>query len=201
MLAVDKDEIEPEILGDRDDVDRLVRGFKLMRAILQQPALASLGPKEAPGSAQAITDEQIEQFIRDRADTIYHPAGSCRMGLGPFDVVDARLRVHGVQGLRVVDASVMPQLVSGNSNAPVIMIAEKAADMIRADAQNPMLRSSFYLEIALLWGLAFALVLETWGAGPWVVPAMLVTLVLFVFLGNVRAAAIVAAVIPLSLSA
>ena len=127
--------IDPNFLGDRDDVDRLVRGFKLMRAILQQPALASLGPKEAPGSARAITDEQIEQFIRDRADTIYHPAGSCRMGLGPFDVVDARLRVHGVQGLRVVDASVMPQLVSGNSNAPVIMIAEKAADMIRADAR------------------------------------------------------------------
>ena len=87
-----------------------------------------------PKSAGAKTDLQIEQFIRDNADTIYHPVGTCRMGSGPMDVVDAQLRVHGLQGLRVVDASIMPRVVGGNTNAPVMMIAEKAADMIKAAA-------------------------------------------------------------------
>jgi choline dehydrogenase-like flavoprotein len=123
---------DPNFLGDPDDVQRLIRGFKLMRRIMAQPALADLGARELPASASAQSDAQIEQFIRNHADTIYHPSGSCRMGPGPLDVVDAQLRVHGLQGLRVVDASIMPQLVSGNTNAPVIMIAEKAADMIKA---------------------------------------------------------------------
>lgn len=128
--------IDPNLLGDRDDMDRLMRGFKLMRHILNQPALAQYGTKEVPSSARAQTDMEIEHFIRDHADTIYHPAGSCRMGPGEMDVVDTRLRVHGLQGLRVVDASIMPRVVSGNTNAPVIMIAEKAADMIKADARR-----------------------------------------------------------------
>lgn len=125
--------IDPNFLAERDDMDRLVRGFKLMRHILSQPALAGLGGRELAISAAARSDQEIEQYIRGHADTIYHPAGSCRMGPGPTDVVDARLRVHGLQGLRVVDASIMPSLVGGNTNAPVIMIAEKAADLIRAD--------------------------------------------------------------------
>ncbi|MEK9804266.1 MAG: GMC oxidoreductase, partial [Curvibacter sp.] len=127
--------IDPNFLGERDDVERLIRGFKLMRSILSQPALARFGARELPASAVAKSDVQIEQFIRNHADTIYHPAGSCRMGPGEMDVVDAQLRVHGVQGLRVVDASIMPALVGGNTNAPVIMIAEKAADLIRARAR------------------------------------------------------------------
>jgi choline dehydrogenase-like flavoprotein len=126
--------IDPAFLSDPDDTERMVRGVKLMRRVLRQPALAAFGGQELPASAAAQSDEQIEQFIRNHADTIYHPVGSCRMGPGPDDVVDARLRVHGVQGLRVVDASVMPRITSGNTNAPVIMIAEKAAAMIRADA-------------------------------------------------------------------
>jgi choline dehydrogenase-like flavoprotein len=126
--------IDPAFLSERDDFDRLLRGFKLMRGILREPALASLGGRELAASATAQTDEQIEQFIRSHADTIYHPVGSCRMGPGPDDVVDAQLRVHGVQGLRVVDASIMPRVVSGNTNAPVIMIAERAADLIKAAA-------------------------------------------------------------------
>jgi choline dehydrogenase-like flavoprotein len=121
-------------MTDAADVQRMVQGFKLMRQVLQQPALASLGGRELAASSQAQTDAQIEQFIRNTGDTIYHPVGSCRMGNGPLDVVDAQLRVHGVPGLRVVDASVMPSIVSGNTNAPTIMIGEKAADMIRQAA-------------------------------------------------------------------
>jgi choline dehydrogenase-like flavoprotein len=109
-----------------------VRGFKQMRAILQQPALAQLGGRELATTANAVTDAQIEAVIRAKADTIYHPVGTCRMGVTDHDPVDAQLRVKGVQGLRVVDASVMPRIVSGNTNAPTVMIAEKAVDMIRA---------------------------------------------------------------------
>ena len=127
--------IDPNFLAERDDVDRLIRGFRLVRTILAQPALASQGGRESAASSRAQTDAQIEQFIRNHADTIYHPVGSCRMGNGPMDVVDAQLRVHGVQGLRVVDASIMPRIVGGNTNAPTIMIAEKAADMIMAAAR------------------------------------------------------------------
>lgn len=125
--------IDPAFLQDADDTARLVRGFQVMRRLLQQPALTRHGGAESATSVQAQSPEQIEQFVRNHADTIYHPVGTCRMGPGPMDVVDARLRVHGVSGLRVVDASVMPTVVGGNTNAPVIMMAEKATDMIRED--------------------------------------------------------------------
>ena len=124
--------IDPAFLSHADDLPRMVRGFKLMRRVLQQPALAQQGGRELQVSASAQTDEQIAEFIRSRGDTIYHPVGSCRMGPCADDVVDAQLRVHGVQGLRVVDASIMPRIVSGNTNAPTIMIGEKAAQMIKA---------------------------------------------------------------------
>jgi choline dehydrogenase-like flavoprotein len=124
--------IDPNFLGEADDMRRMVRGFRIMRNLLSQSALAGFGGRELAASADAKSDEQIEAFIRSRADTIYHPAGSCRMGNGALDVVDAKLQVHGIDGLRVVDASIMPRLVSGNTNAPTIMIAEKAADMIKA---------------------------------------------------------------------
>jgi choline dehydrogenase-like flavoprotein len=126
--------IDPAFLAERDDVERLVRGFKEMRRILAQPALAGHGARELAASAHAKSDAEIEAFIRSHADTIYHPAGSCRMGSGALDVVDAELRVRGIDALRVVDASIMPQVVSGNTNAPTIMIAEKAADMVKAAA-------------------------------------------------------------------
>ncbi|MDB5857952.1 MAG: glucose-methanol-choline oxidoreductase [Ramlibacter sp.] len=128
--------IDPNFLGDPDDLQRLVRGFKAMREILAQPALAGFRGRELAASASAASDEEIAQFVRNHADTIYHPVGSCRMGGGPLDVVDAQLRVHGLQGLRVVDASVMPGIVGGNTNAPVIMIGEKAADLIRFAADS-----------------------------------------------------------------
>lgn len=123
--------VDPAFLSDPDDLQRLVRGVRRMREILAQPALARLGARELPHSARAQSDAQIEQFIRDWADTIYHPVGSCRMGPGPLDVVDSQLRVHGLQGLRVVDASIMPRIVSGNTNAPTVMIAERAVELIR----------------------------------------------------------------------
>jgi choline dehydrogenase-like flavoprotein len=127
--------VDPNFLADPDDMARMVRGFKQTRAILAQPALAKFGAKELAASASARTDAEIEQFIRQYADTIYHPVGTCRMGPGATDVVDAELRVHGLSGLRVVDASIMPRIVSGNTNAPTVMIAEKAVDLLRARAR------------------------------------------------------------------
>ena len=124
--------VDPNFLADPDDMARMVRGFKRTREILMQPALAKFGAKELAASDSARTDAEIEQFIRQYADTIYHPVGTCRMGPGPMDVVDAELRVHGLAGLRVVDASIMPRIVSGNTNAPTVMIAEKAVDLLRA---------------------------------------------------------------------
>ena len=126
--------VDPNFLADPDDMARMVRGFKRTREILMQPALAKFGAKELAASASARTDAEIEQFIRQYADTIYHPVGTCRMGPGPMDVVDPELRVHGLAGLRVVDASIMPRIVSGNTNAPTVMIAEKAVDLLRAAA-------------------------------------------------------------------
>jgi choline dehydrogenase-like flavoprotein len=124
--------VDPQFLVDPDDMARMVRGFKKLREILLQPALADFGAKEMAASAAAQSDEAIVQFIRAHADTIYHPVGTCRMGPGDHDVVDAQLRVRGVEGVRVVDASVMPRIVSGNTNAPTVMIAEKAVDLLRA---------------------------------------------------------------------
>lgn len=124
--------IDTNFLAERDDLERLMAGFKLAREIARQPALARLGGRESRRSARAQTDAEIEAFLRERADSAYHPVGTCRMGTGELDVVDHGLRVKGVAGLRVADASIMPDLVSGNTNAPAIMIGEKAADMIKA---------------------------------------------------------------------
>ena len=130
--------IDPNFFAEPDDMRRMVQGFKQMRRILSQPALAGYRGKELPATANATTDTQIETVIRNYADTIYHPVGTCRMGplegphANPLNVVDSELRVHGMTGLRVVDASIMPRIVAGNTNAPVIMTAEKAADMIKA---------------------------------------------------------------------
>ena len=127
--------IDPNFLADDDDLQRTVRGVQIMRRILAQPALARHQACELPESAAARTPEQIAAWIRQTADTIYHPVGTCRMGTGRMDVVDSQLRVHGVDGLRVVDASIFPRIISGNTNAPTIMVAEKAAHMVLAAAQ------------------------------------------------------------------
>ncbi|WP_299085673.1 choline dehydrogenase [uncultured Ruegeria sp.] len=127
--------IDPGYLSDKRDLDTLIKGAKLMRDILEAPALAKYRHKEMFGTDKIETDKDWESHIRARADTIYHPVGTCRMGVDDMAVVDPQLRVRGIQGLRVVDASIMPTLISGNTNAPTIMIAEKAADLIKAAAQ------------------------------------------------------------------
>jgi len=127
--------IDPGYLSDKRDLDTLIKGAKLMRDILEARALAKYRHKEMFGTDKIETDNDWESHIRARADTIYHPVGTCKMGVDDMAVVDPQLRVRGIQGLRVVDASIMPTLISGNTNAPTIMIAEKAADLIKAAAQ------------------------------------------------------------------
>ena len=122
--------IDPGFLSDPRDLATLKTGARIMAEILQGPALAPWrGPRLYPHDA---SDAALEADIRARSDTIYHPVGTCRMGVDALAVVDPACRLHGIAGLRVVDASVMPRLVGGNTNAPTIMIAERVAGMIRA---------------------------------------------------------------------
>lgn len=114
------------------------------REIMRQPALAAYCGEEIQPGAAVQTDEQIDAFIRDHAETAYHPCGSCAMGTDEMAVVDAEGRVHGMQKLRVVDASIMPQITTGNLNAPTVMIAEKMADLIRGKAPLTASTADYY---------------------------------------------------------
>jgi len=124
--------IDPAFLSDERDMDTLLRGVKWIKRILESPTLHE-GPPVPLYNERLETDDDLRQFIRGHADTLYHPVGTCRMGSDPMAVVDARLRVHGTHGLRIVDCSVMPTVPGGNTNAPAVMIAEKAVDFIRED--------------------------------------------------------------------
>ncbi len=126
--------IDPNFLGAEEDVALMLAGVRATRTIMRQAALDPYRGKELYGE-QAQTDAELTELIRSRADTIYHPVGTCKMGKDALAVVDHALRVRGVGRLRVVDASVMPTLIRGNTNAPAMMIAEKAADMIREAAR------------------------------------------------------------------
>lgn len=126
-------DIDLGLLTDEDDMIRLVRGVRLARRLLAQPAFTRHGLTEISPGVNATSDGDLAAFVRANARTVYHPVGTCAMGAGPDAVVDPRLKVRGVDGLRVVDCSIMPTIVSGNTNAPAIMIAEKAADMIVED--------------------------------------------------------------------
>ncbi|KIC40481.1 glucose-methanol-choline oxidoreductase [Ruegeria sp. ANG-R] len=126
--------IDPRFLSDPRDLDTMIKGARMMRDIMQAPALSDYRHKELFSTDTARTDADWERHIRARADTIYHPVGTCKMGVDDMAVVGPDLRVRGIAGLRVVDASIMPTLISGNTNAPTMMIAEKASDLILASA-------------------------------------------------------------------
>jgi choline dehydrogenase len=126
--------MQPNYLSTEFDRRSVVEGVKMARRLARTRALSELiGDEYRPGDGAKSEDEMLE-FVRSYGATIFHPVGTCKMGADPLAVVDTRLRVHGVAGLRVVDAAIMPALVSGNTAAPVVMIAEKAADMILQDA-------------------------------------------------------------------
>jgi choline dehydrogenase len=128
-------EIRINYLSTEADRTANVEGLKMLRKILAAPALKPYVVEEIDPGAKVASDEELLQFCRARGSTIYHPTSTCRMGNDPLAVVDQRLCVRGLGGLRVVDASVMPDLVSGNTNAVVIMIAEKASDVILQDVR------------------------------------------------------------------
>ncbi len=122
--------IDLNMLSERDDIQRLLEGIKQTRELLRARAFDDFLDSEVfPGEA-AQSDAELEAFLKEKANHVYHPVGTCKMGTDEYAVVDPQLRVRRLEGLRVADASVMPSLVGGNTNAPTIMIAEKAADMI-----------------------------------------------------------------------
>ncbi|MNF71997.1 Alcohol dehydrogenase [acceptor] [compost metagenome] len=124
--------IDPNFLAHEDDVKTILKGYRMTREICAQSPLSRFALKDMY-SADLDSDEELIEMLRRRTDSVYHPVGTCRMGSDEGAVVDSQLRVHGIQGLRVVDASVMPTLIGGNTNAPSIMIAERAMEWIGRD--------------------------------------------------------------------
>src|SRR6266478_3295749 len=128
-------EIRINYLATETDRAAFIEGLKVLRKILSAPALKPYVAEEVAPGPRISSDEELLSFCRRTGSTVYHPTSTCRMGNDPLAVVDQRLRLRGIEGLRVVDASIMPDLMSGNTNAPTIMIAEKASDMILEDAR------------------------------------------------------------------
>jgi choline dehydrogenase-like flavoprotein len=127
--------IRPNFLATSTDQMCMIEGMRIVRRVIGQPAMSPYrGAEMSPGAA-CETDADWLDFARSNGQTIYHACGTCRMGRDPMAVVDERLAVHGIRGLRVVDASIMPNIVSANTQAAVLMIAEKSADMIAADVR------------------------------------------------------------------
>lgn len=126
--------IDPNYMADSADVERLVRGVYLVRKILAQPAFAPHHEAEVSPGPALKNDDDLAEWVRRSGESAYHPVGTCKMGVDPMAVVDPRLRVHGLQCLRVIDVSIMPTLVGGNTNQPATIIGEKGAAMILEDA-------------------------------------------------------------------
>jgi choline dehydrogenase-like flavoprotein len=126
----DPPRIEANYFEKKTELDALVKGVKIARDILNQPALQAFnGGEEVPGPA-VRTDADIRSFILAKMETVYHTAGSCKMGIDPLAVVDPQLRVHGIENLRVIDSSIMPTITGSNIHGPTVMIAEKGAHMV-----------------------------------------------------------------------
>jgi choline dehydrogenase-like flavoprotein len=139
--------IRPNYLSTEEDQRVAVDALRLARRIVSMPALQKYRPEEYKPGAQLTTDDELLNGARDIGTTIFHPGGTAKMGIDsdPMGVTDARLRVRGIDGLRVIDASVMPTITSGNTNSPTLMIADKGAAMILEDqsrASAPILRSA-----------------------------------------------------------
>ena len=126
--------VDPQLMSDPEDGATLLRGLKIARRISQSASFSRYRAVEVQPGATSQDDESLLGYIRRASSTVHHPCGSCRMGPDASSVVDAQLRVHGIEGLRVADAAIFPSLVGGNTNAAVVMIAEKAADLIRGVA-------------------------------------------------------------------
>nr|MCH9671303.1 choline dehydrogenase [Gammaproteobacteria bacterium] len=128
--------ISPNFLSASLDRQTLVEGLRIARRVGEADALSHYRAHEMNPGVDCRSDDELLSYARASGGTVYHPVGTCKMGADALAVVDDQLRVHGVDGLRVVDASIMPRLVSGNTNAPTIMIAEKASDLIQSAAAN-----------------------------------------------------------------
>ncbi|MCC7515792.1 MAG: hypothetical protein IT470_00460 [Pseudomonadales bacterium] len=130
--------IQYNYLTDEDDCRRIVEGIKWQRKIFAAAPFAEIATQEIMPGAHVQTDEQILQFARAEGGSVYHPVGTCKMGAAddPMAVVDHELRVHGLHALRVVDASIFPNLISGNTHAPVVAVAERAADLILVEREQ-----------------------------------------------------------------
>jgi choline dehydrogenase-like flavoprotein len=122
--------LDPNLLGEPDDIKPLVHGLKLARRLLASDAFKRYRASEVMPGATTQSDAELAAYVRRAASTVHHPVGTCRMGLDDAAVVDPQLRVRGITALRVVDASIFPSVTGGNTNAPIVMVAEKAADMM-----------------------------------------------------------------------
>lgn len=128
--------IDPCFYSEEVDMEVMLRGLKEARRIIHAEPFQKYGPREASPGPDVQTDEALREYIRNNGSTIYHPVGTCKMGSDETSVVDARLHVHGIEALRVIDASIMPTICGGNTNAPTIMIGEKGADMVKENART-----------------------------------------------------------------